>query len=775
MKQITFILCCLFIHLSWAQNVQVDSQSYTPQQLIEDILIDSDCIDNVVVTNVIGGDFGNTDQSYGYFDATGSTFPFERGIVLSTGRLNNVQGPNTSLSDDDATNWGGDTDLENILNETNTLNATILEFNFTAIAEEISFRYIFASEEYQEGNDNTCQFSDLFGFLIRPENGQLYTNIALVPNTQTPVKVTTVHSGIPGGCPPINETYFGSWNDTSAPINFNGQTAILTATAQVIPNQTYHVKLVIADEQNYRYDSAVFLEAGSFQLSTNLGPDRLIATQNPLCENDTLDLNAFNPNANAYKWFKDGVELVTETNAIYTITENGTYNVEVTLNDGCISYGQITTEYTTNPVVSNATLNACDVDQDLFTIFNLLEATEDITSNDPDLQISGFHLSFNDANQNSNSISNANNFQNTSLDQVVFARVENSFGCSAIAELQLSATYNPLDLNPFLTCDDATLDGYTDFNINEIRTFVDAQILPQNATILFYETLNDVYSGSAITGTYTNTVPDSQLIYVKIIVNNQCYSITTLALDVLTKPLLEADITIDNPIYYCLNTFPETITLEAGVLNGIPNNYYYDWSTGATTASITINQVGTYNVIVTHPNGCANQRSIVVLPSNVATIDDVLIEDLSENNNITILSSGEGTYEYALNSSSGPYQTSNYFENVPSGFHTVYVRDQIGCGITEQVISVRGFPKYFTPNSDNIHDTWHITGLNTSKYTNTLVRIFNRYGKLITTLDINTFGWDGTLNGTPLPSDDYWFVASFGNGKNYKGHFSLKR
>ncbi|WP_431164059.1 choice-of-anchor L domain-containing protein, partial [Flagellimonas beolgyonensis] len=85
-----------------------------------------------------------------YFNATGTSFPFESGIVLSTGRLINVPGPNDSLSDDDAANWAGDIDLETALNENQTYNATILEFDFTAVASQVSFRYLFASEEYQE-------------------------------------------------------------------------------------------------------------------------------------------------------------------------------------------------------------------------------------------------------------------------------------------------------------------------------------------------------------------------------------------------------------------------------------------------------------------------------------------------------------------------------------------------------------------------------------------------------------------------------------------------
>jgi len=145
MKNHTLLLILLSSYFSFSQNVQVDNQLYSPQQLIEDILINSNCISNVNVTNVVGGDFDNTDQSYGYFDATGTTFPLQTGIVLSTGKLQNVEGPNTALSDDDAPNWFGDSDLEYALNESNTYNATILEFDFTSVANQISFRYIFAS------------------------------------------------------------------------------------------------------------------------------------------------------------------------------------------------------------------------------------------------------------------------------------------------------------------------------------------------------------------------------------------------------------------------------------------------------------------------------------------------------------------------------------------------------------------------------------------------------------------------------------------------------
>ena len=65
MKRLLFLLF-LISRISFGQNVQTDATTYTPQQLIEDILIDSNCIENVVVTNVIGGDFNNTAYSYIY-------------------------------------------------------------------------------------------------------------------------------------------------------------------------------------------------------------------------------------------------------------------------------------------------------------------------------------------------------------------------------------------------------------------------------------------------------------------------------------------------------------------------------------------------------------------------------------------------------------------------------------------------------------------------------------------------------------------------------------
>ena len=116
------ILFFLVIQNNNAQVISVD-ESYTPTQLIEDILLQSSCasISNVTVS---GGNFSSGELSYGAFDANGSSFPFENGIILSTGKINNAPGPNTSLLDDGGNmGWDGDADLQNALGLSNSFNA----------------------------------------------------------------------------------------------------------------------------------------------------------------------------------------------------------------------------------------------------------------------------------------------------------------------------------------------------------------------------------------------------------------------------------------------------------------------------------------------------------------------------------------------------------------------------------------------------------------------------------------------------------------------------
>ena len=109
------------------------------------------------------------------------------------------------------------------------------------------------------------------------------------------------------------------------------------------------------------------------------------------------------------------------------------------------------------------------------------------------------------------------------------------------------------------------------------------------------------------------------------------------------------------------------------------------------------------------------------------------------------------------------------------GIHIVYVKDTNGCGTVSKEIYVLGTPKFFTPNGDGIHDYWNVQGISTASNANTVIYIFNRFGKLLKQVTPLGNGWDGTFNGIQMPADDYWFTVKFENGRTTKGHFALKR
>ena len=85
---------------------------------------------------------------------------------------------------------------------------------------------------------------------------------------------------------------------------------------------------------------------------------------------------------------------------------------------------------------------------------------------------------------------------------------------------------------------------------------------------------------------------------------------------------------------------------------------------------------------------------------------------------------------------------SNVFENVSLGYHTLTIIDLNGCASATKEIVVIDAPKFITPNNDGHFDTWHITGVETLP--GTIIYIFDRYGKLLKTLDIKftRLEWD---------------------------------
>lgn len=426
------------------------------------------------------------------------------------------------------------------------------------------------------------------------------------------------------------------------------------------------------------------------------------------------------------------------------------------------------------PEAFDATLIQCDEDgiPEGFTLFDLNQAFDEITGGATNRTIN-FYVSLADLENDEDEL-NADAFENYFNPQIIYALVTNTTtGCTNIAELQLEASSTASNNAILEVCDDdGTEDGFYNFNL--VSTLNDILFgLPPNLEIVFYETYEDaLIEDNPLATSYTNTTPYSQTIYARVENANACFGISEIQLTVFELP----NIVTQEDLYYCLNFFPETITLTGGLIDDTPNNYYYEWSTGEDEFEIEVNEPGTYTVRVTSTDGCFKDRVINVLPSDIATFTDIQITDATSNNTITVFVSGDGIYEYALDDPNGPYQESNIFENVSFGFHTVYVRDiENDCGTVDELVSVIGFPKFFTPNGDLYNQYWQVKGISSDFQPNSQILIFDRYGKLLVEVDPLGAGWDGTFNGTNMPASDYWFVVTLEDGRTFRSHFALKR
>lgn len=759
------LLYVLSITTASAQYIQVND-TYTPQQLVNDVLLNTDCVSVSNVT-VSGAAYASGAQSYGYFSAAGSSFPFANGVILSTGRAALAQGPNISLLDDgNMPEWGGDIDLEQALQINNSVNATILEFDFVPLANTISFDYMLSSEEY---HDNApCRYSDGFAFLLKEAGtNDPYQNLAVIPGTDVPVKVTSVHPliGGNGGCPAQNEAYFGAFNSDEHPTNFNGQTTVLTAFSYVTPGTQYHIKLVIADEGNYRYDSAIFLGGGSFSAKVDLGVNRVFANNNPLCSGESYPLDATTPGAMSYQWYKNGAILSGETAPTYTVTTPGTYKVEVQFTATCTADGDIKIEYDVPLNFGTFTLLQCDENTDGLTQYNLEQAGILAQGGNPYLQAVAYYLSAADA-ANDNRITDTASFENTTPNQTIYVRLQNQYGCTGLATVVLATSANTVvNPAPYELCDtDGTDDGIFTFNLNTLNAEI-LNSLPAGVQLEYYTSYENAllyYNPIINRATFTNAIPYAQTIYARINQGSDCYGIAEVQLIVNSFGAALSDETV----YVCDGS---NITLDSGAFKT------YSWNTTPpqTTRAITVDAPGTYTVTVTNNFDCIGTKTFTVLQSGPVTGLTLQTADfMGGNNTITAIAEGAGDFEYSLDGIQ--YQPGNVFKNLEAGLYTVFARDSNGCGNpVAKKISVLDYPKYFTPNGDSWHETWRIPYLGNRPGVS--VVIYDRFGRLITTFRGNSPGWDGTLNGYNLPATDYWFAITLENGRVVKGHFALIR
>ncbi|MBI5219436.1 MAG: choice-of-anchor L domain-containing protein [Bacteroidia bacterium] len=344
--RISFVVLSFLLAGNIFGQLVVTNTGMTPQQLVQNILVGG----GVTVTNVTF--LGQLPQQIGRF-STGvnpTNLGMTTGIILSSGDVTLAPGPNNSASSGANTSSGSDPDLEMLIPGYSVNDKGVLEFDFIPLSDTIRFNYIFASEEYPEFVNTS--FNDVFGFFLSgPGITGPYSNnavnIAIIPGTALPVTIDNVNmgnfscGGSPTGC--TNCVYYVN-NCGGATIQYDGFTTKLTAWRIVQPCQVYHIKIAVADAGDSAYDSAVFLEAGSF-ISNGI--------TSQVTYTSTIDTTAIRGCSQGLVTFSIPEQLSTNTVINYQIGGTAQNGVDYTTigNSVIIPAGQTTGTILINPLI----------------------------------------------------------------------------------------------------------------------------------------------------------------------------------------------------------------------------------------------------------------------------------------------------------------------------------------------------------------------------------------------------------------------------------------
>jgi len=329
MKILNYLCTAFILLLGQSTQAQLTVTSGNPAAAIVDTLVGT----GVSVANVT---YTGNANSKGTFRCTGGcNLGITRGVFLSTG--NTGQMPTSPPSDFHSSDMSGsgDAQLNLIVSPNLTQDAAVLEFDFTPAADSVGFKFVFASEEY---NDyvNTA-YNDVFAFYISgPGIPGSPKNLALIPGTSIPVSINNVNNGNSAGAAtgPCNHcaNFVDNVPNGGTANFFDGFTTVISAGIKVMPCQTYHMKFAIADVNDGVFDSGVFLEAKSFSSIGNVGiaANGVQIIQNLdtvyACDGDSVVLTA-SP-AGSYNW-NNGQTTQTIVVTQANITPSGVYQYAV--------------------------------------------------------------------------------------------------------------------------------------------------------------------------------------------------------------------------------------------------------------------------------------------------------------------------------------------------------------------------------------------------------------------------------------------------------------
>lgn len=439
----------------------------------------------------------------------------------------------------------------------------------------------------------------------------------------------------------------------------------------------------------------------------------------------------------------------------YTVAGSGQIFVVVTLPNGCKVLSNISLNYNPFPVIPTYVLEKC-----FGTGGQVYDLSEALLFIDPrnELEVT-FYATAADM-LNNIPIPDAVHFTTTTATYRLYVKAKNTWGCTATGTIELKAGYaTETTLPAYKECEGT--DAVT-FDLSQQQAAIIATLPAGNYDAGYYNVYADAINGTSNTiSPVLNLTLTATTIYYRFKAMGSCPYIFKQELSLIQN----SDFVLEPEYGFCAGD-SVTITLPDGF-------YMYKWSNGTIGQTAVFTVPGTYSATVsTLTDGviCESIRYFIINQYNGPNISEVVTADLTaQNNTITVLPYNED-YLYSLDDIS--YRQENVFTGLEAGLYTVFVKDKGECGKISKMIALLDYPKYFTPNADGKFDYWHVKFAGFNK---ALITIYDRYGKLITTLKQNDRGWDGTYNGYALPATDYWFILQQEGKPDFKGHFSLIR
>lgn len=602
LKIILFILILLTASTNslWSQSksVSVNDATYTANDLV-DLLVSNNCVSTSNCQL-------SSNKSVAYFNNNNSNFPIKEGIILRNGFAKYSEGKFTDDKLSSEINANTDVDLAEISNNSGQnseiFDVAYLSFDFISQSSEFDFNFIFASNEYGEWQ---CGFSDVIGFILTDLSTGEKINLAILPDSKDIISVKSIRDTKNNtSCNSVNPSLFSTLNtienNTNSTINMRGYTVVLNASSKIETNKKYNLKLVIGDYGDTSFDSAVFIEAGNFNRSFNIGDDF------SMCENEPFTLKtlvADDANFN-FEWFKDNVLIKDAKSSTYNGTKIGTYKVKATNPAGCVISDEIVIS---KLVVSKKPKDLYECDNGANTSFNIGQYDIDYFNLDKDRYMLSYYNSIENINANNPIDPSDLHYYLSAGNETIYIKVISRLLNDLCEDLTLSFSLNtvlfktkkPNDVEVCKSTSNISLPG-----------LVNAQILENlnsaNYTVTYYNSYNNAQDKSKPINNATSFS-----------VNN--VSVTNLYARTESKFNVNCfDIVQFNVIVYDLpkvDDFTDKVVCQTYTLPTLTNGNYFSRTNGAGAAFFAgdvlkdTQAIYIYNI---NENGCSSETKFII-------------------------------------------------------------------------------------------------------------------------------------------------------------------